>query len=118
MKQDDDSPDAVADAWLEQMESAVKKTESLCGFYRLCLDERRPGEEVDAFFHGKTALELMDSQAFLRMLQMQWERAKPSIDFSKVGEERAEKIRAVEMRMKSALNQECAPAPHWGLDFR
>ncbi|KKW22066.1 MAG: hypothetical protein UY62_C0012G0002 [Parcubacteria group bacterium GW2011_GWF2_50_9] len=117
MEQDFETPDAIANAWLNQIETAVRKVESLAGFYRLSVEERRPGAEVDAFFHNRTEMELMDSQSYLRLLQMKWEEIKPTIDFAGVGKRHAFRIREMELRMEGALKQYLIPGPKHDLDY-
>lgn len=105
MNEDDNDLNSVADAWINQLEYAVRRTESLSGFYRLSCEERRPGGEVDAFFHGRTELELIDCRSYLQLVQMKWERVKTAIDLSKLKKRRMEKIREIESRMEGALRQ-------------
>jgi hypothetical protein len=96
----------MAAACLDRIESAVRRTESLAGFYWLGVEERRMGSFVSAFFHSKTELELIDSQAHLQMLRMEWGRIKAFVDLSRVGKEQFDRICSLELRMQSALNHE------------
>lgn len=101
----------VLDAWLNQMATALKTAESLAGFQQLNAEQRRPGSELDSFFYGKNELELIDSQVYLQLLDMEWQEVKATIDFINVDKRRLLRMRDLEARMKSALNLQNAPLP-------
>lgn len=107
----------VLDAWLNQIATALNRAESLAGFHRMNVEERRPGNYLDSFFHGSTELEVIDSQAYLQLLDMEWQEVKGTIDFLKVGKRRQLRMRDLETRLRSALNFQNAPIPRSDIFF-
>jgi len=117
MADEKNSPEEILDAWLNQIAIALKRVESLTGFQRLNAGERRPGSELDSFLYGTNELELIDSQVYLQLLDMEWQEVKVTIDFVKVGKRRLLKMRGLEARLKSALNFQNASISSHGIWF-
>lgn len=107
----------IIQAWLNQIETALKQTESLAGFHRLDTEGRRPGNEIDSFFYGKTSLEFIDSQVYLQLLQLEWQEVKGTLDLVRVGDRQLSRMRRLEARLKSTLNAFCSPLPAGNMEF-
>ena len=104
MAQRDKRTVEIFDAWMYQLERSINQLGFLRGFHSLSAEERRPGDEHDAFFFNKAQMDLIDGQVYLQLVAMEWKQVRQSLDLGGLGSYRSHRLEMVERALKSSLN--------------